>query len=149
MFNNKDVLLLDMNSTFMFGEDRFGDNENYSEYYKSIGGKLPREFVSEIIEKVYNYLDVKYPSEEYRHSFPSLREAVDANFGDDLDVQEKEKIIETFSFHEHGHIPSEYVSVIKKLHERFTLSVVIDIWAPKDMWVNTFKELDLWGLFSA
>jgi len=138
-----------MNSTFMFGEDRFGDNEDYSDYYKSIGGKLPQELVKEIIERVYAYLDVRYHSEEYRHCFPSLREAIDVNYKNDLNTQEKEKIIETFSFHEHGHIPSEYVSVLNKLYERFTLSVVIDIWAPKDMWVNTFKKLGLWALFSA
>ena len=38
MFKGKEAILLDMNSTFMFGEDRFGEVEDYSEYYRSIGG---------------------------------------------------------------------------------------------------------------
>lgn len=33
MFNDKEALLLDMNGTFMFGEDRFGDDQDYSAYY--------------------------------------------------------------------------------------------------------------------
>lgn len=40
MFENKKALLLDMNSTFMFGEDNFGKDEDFSIYYKKIGGQL-------------------------------------------------------------------------------------------------------------
>ena len=149
MFENKDALLLDMNSTFMFGEDRFGDNENYFEYYKSIGGELPSGLVTDLIERVYDYLDQKYPSEEYRNGFPSLNEALDENSKEKLSRLEKEKIVQTFSYHEHGEIPMEYVTALKRLSERFILSLVIDIWAPKDMWVKTFRKLGLWELFSA
>lgn len=37
MFNGKQALLLNMNSTFMFGEDRFGDSENFSMHYAKLG----------------------------------------------------------------------------------------------------------------
>ena len=30
MYSNKSALLLDMNSTFMFGEDNFGIDEDFS-----------------------------------------------------------------------------------------------------------------------
>ena len=65
-----------MNSTFMFGEDRFGDDENYSEYYRKIGGKLPKDVVNGIIKDIYAYLDVRYPDIKYRHSFPSVKETI-------------------------------------------------------------------------
>ncbi len=149
MFKDKEALLLDMNSTFMFGEDRFTKEEDYSKYYKSIGGKLPDNVLNPIIQRAYEYLDVKYPSKEYRDCFPSLKTAIEASAEIDLSMIEKAKIIETFSYHEHGHIPQHYVHALKALRERFTLALVVDIWAPKAMWVQTFKNLGIWELFSA
>lgn len=149
MFQDKEALLLDMNSTFMFGEDRFGNNEDYSEYYKSIGGNLSSSFVTDVIRRAYDYLDRRYPSEEYRHCFPSLRVAIESTLTENLPTTEIDKIIDTFSFHECGYIPDEYVASLKKLREKYTLSLVIDIWSPKTMWIDTFKRIDLWGLFSA
>lgn len=149
MFEGKEALLLDMNGTFMFGEDRFGTDEDYSEYYRSIGGELPRDFLNESIRLAYEYLDGRYPIEKYRHCFPSLYEAIEASVNIAIAESEKEKIIETFSFHEHGEIPEKYVVALKKLKEKFILTLVIDIWAPKAMWVRTFEELGIWGLFSA
>ena len=149
MFRDKEALLLDMNSTFMFGEDRFGDDEDYSAYYQSIGGTLPGDRVNDLIRKAYHYLDVRYPSEEYRHNFPSLRSAIEATSPDRLSPVETDKIIETFSFHEHGYIPDEYATTLEALHKKYTLSLVIDIWSPRDMWVSTFRRRGLWDLFSA
>lgn len=148
MFKDKEALLLDMNSTFMFGEDRFGADEDFSEYYRSIGGKLPDDVVNEVIRSSHDYLDEKYPSEEYRHNFPSLEFAIEEITDIDIPKLEIEKIIKTFSFHEHGEIPQKYVDVLLVLKEKFTLALVIDIWSPKDMWVETFKSLGIWELFS-
>ncbi|MBT4661302.1 MAG: HAD family hydrolase [Candidatus Marinimicrobia bacterium] len=149
MIEGKEALLIDMNSTFMFGEDRFGEDEDFSEYYRSIGGALPDLVVNEVIRNSYDYLDEKYPKEAYRHTFPSLEFAIEASSGLNISKAEKDKIIKTFSFHEHGEIPPEYVSALKSLKEKYKLALVIDIWAPKAMWVKTFKSLGIWNLFSA
>ena len=149
MLEWKEALLLDMNSTFMFGEDRFGSDEDFSKYYRSIGGELSNNYVNELIRYSYDYLDKKYPTEKYRHCFPSLEEAIVKCSSIDISESEIEKIIETFSFHEHGEISESYVTALRALKERFTLTLVIDIWAPKSMWVNTFKALGIWELISA
>ncbi|MET0122427.1 MAG: HAD family hydrolase [Candidatus Thiodiazotropha sp. 6PLUC9] len=149
MIEGKEALLLDMNSTFMFGEDRFGPDEDFSEYYRSIGGKLADNVVNRVIRKTYAYLDEKYPSVEYRDRFPSLEFAIEVSAGVDISISEKEILIKTFSFHEHGEIPQNYVTALRALKEKFTLALVIDIWAPKAMWVQTFRSLGLWELFSA
>lgn len=113
-----------MNSTFMFGEDRF-------------------------IRTAYVYLDARYPNEKYRHSFPSvesaIREVADAN----LDRDEIERIVDTFAFHELGYIPNDYAAAFHKLRQRFTLAAVIDIWSPKTAWLNTFERAGISRLFSA
>ena len=149
MFKNKKALLLDMNSTFMFGEDRFGESEDFSSYYAQIGGMRPSSEINQIIRSAYAYLEVRYPDEKYRHHFPTLKSAIDAVLEHDIDEAEMNRIIETFAFHERGDISDIYQQALVKLHERFTLAVVIDIWSPKTLWLEYFDTLNLMPLFSA
>ena len=76
MFARKKALLLDMNSTFMFGEDRFGASEDFSVHYFKIGGTLPQEEINSIVRAVYEYLNARYPDKNYRHNFPSLERTI-------------------------------------------------------------------------
>jgi FMN phosphatase YigB (HAD superfamily) len=149
MFKDKKALLLDMNSTFMFGEDRFGDSEDFSIHYFKIGGKLPQSEINCIVREAYGYLNVRYPDENYRHNFPSLESAISETTKKKLDKKEIDKIIETFAFHELGYIPNEYAEALHKLRQRFTLAAVIDIWSPKAAWLNTFERMGITKLFSA
>lgn len=149
MFHGKKALLLDMNSTFMFGEDRFGESEDFSEYYSHIGGSLPANEINDIIRSAYAYLDSRYPDQKYRHCFPSVEDAIKSTTRRKLTQDELLKIVDTFAFHELGHIPEEYVMVLKKLRQHFLLAVVIDIWAPKTAWLKAFELSDISHLFSA
>lgn len=149
MFHNKQALLLDMNSTFMFGEDRFGNGEDYSIYYKEIGGCLTRNEINIIITNVLSYLGERYPDIEYRNRFPSVADAINEVSGAALPVLETNKIIDTFAYHEHGYIPADYLKALFKLKTKYVLAAVIDIWAPKRMWMETFKNNGLDKLFSA
>lgn len=88
IFAGKKSLLLDMNSTFMFGEDRFGDAEDFSVRYRQIGGQRPRRQINQTIRAVYAYLETRYPDENYRHNFPSLTDAIMATAGETLDEDE-------------------------------------------------------------
>ena len=145
----KQALLLDMNGTFMFGEDRFGPEEDYSVYYHDIGGNLSRGEINDVITQIYQYLGRLYPDPAYREQFPTVEEALLRLFKDRFSTDEVGRIIDTFAFHELGYIPSEYVQALNELHQRFTLSVVIDIWAPKTKWIEVFEKLGIHQLFSA
>ena len=136
-----------MNGTFMFGEDRFDSSEDFSVHYQIIGGKLPKQEVNQIIRSAYNYLGHKYPDETYRHNFPSVRNAIDTVVKQDIPEKEIHNLIDTFAFHELGHIPEPYIDALYKLSERFLLSVVIDIWSPKKLWLETFDNLEINKLF--
>ncbi len=149
MFSNKEVLLLDMNSTFMFGEDRFGITEDFSRYYHKIGGRLPKEEINTIISLIYEYLDVRYPDEKYRHNFPSIEHTIEQVITHELEQGEVSKIIDTFAFHEMGYIPDKYIEALHRLREKYQLSLVIDIWAPKVSWLKLFEESGIDKLFSA
>jgi len=149
MYKEKKALILDMNNTFMFGEDRFDESENFFIYYRSINGTLAKDKLNQIIRATYKYLDDRYPDEKHRLNFPSVQEAIDKTLDVELSAEEIHKIISTFAFHELGHIPDEYVEVLKTLKKRFILSVVIDIWSPKHMWLETFEKSGINNLLSA
>ena len=138
-----------MNSTFMFGEDRFEPSEDFSKHYQEIGGSLEKGTVNKIIRSVYDYLSILYPDEKYRHRFPSLKEAIEYSCKENIPEEDIEKIIKTFSFHEIGYIPKEYIEVLHQLSEVFQLAVVIDIWSPKLEWVSLFKKVGINKLFLA
>jgi len=142
------ALLLDMNNTFMFGEDRFGPDQNYYEYYYKVGGALPESQLQDVIESAYNYLLVRYPDETYRDNFPSLETAISSVSNKKLGAEELENIIDTFSYHEHGYIPPEYISSLNALSDQYTCAAVIDIWSPKQRWLNTFELHGLDKVFS-
>lgn len=138
-----------MNSTFMFGEDRFGASEDFSTHYFKIGGALPKAEINRVIRAAYAYLDARYPDEEYRHCFPSVERALREVANCSLDEDEIKRIVDTFSFHELGHIPKEYIAALHTLRQRFMLAAVIDIWSPKKAWLETFEHAGIAGLFSA
>ncbi len=138
-----------MNSTFMFGEDNFSISEDFSKHYHDIGGCLEKKQVNHIIRSMYDYLSILYPDEKYRHNFPSLYEAIQYICIENIPEQETEKIIKTFSFHEIGYIPNEYIETLHKLRKVFQLAVVIDIWSPKKAWISLFKNVGINNIFSA
>jgi FMN phosphatase YigB (HAD superfamily) len=149
MLADKRALLLDMNSTFMFGEDRFGEHEDFSTYYFRIGGTLPQTEINGLLRAVYTYLDTRYPDERYRHHFPSLETAIREVAVNSLNQAEIKKIVDTFAYHELGYIPEEYALALHQLRQRFTLAAVIDIWAPKTAWLQEFERAGVADLFSA
>ena len=133
----------------MFGEDNFGSSEDFSKYYHEIGGVLSKEEANKIIRSAYEYLDKRYPDEDYRHSFPTVAETIKNVVDKHLPEEEVSKLVSTFAKHEAGSIPAEYVEVLHRLSKKYKLAVVIDIWAPKESWLHLFEESGISKLFSA
>jgi len=149
VFKNKKALLLDMNNTFMFGEDCFDENEDFYAYYEKINGSFKKAQLNKIIIAAYDYLSVRYTDVKYRHNFPSVKQAIEKSHDQELSEAEIGKIVDTFAFHELGHIPQKFINALFKLKERFVLAVVIDIWSPKKPWIEAFEQAGINKLFSA
>ncbi len=149
MFSGKKALLLDMNSTFMFGEDNFSETEDFSIHYHQMGGVLERQEINSLIREVYNYLQARYPSERYRHDFPGVAETICKIDTFKLTDNEIGKVVDTFSIHECGFIPRKYVETLFRLNKKFQLALIIDIWSPKSLWLNVFEFAGISHLFSA
>jgi HAD superfamily hydrolase (TIGR01549 family) len=146
---NKKALLLDMNGTFMFAEDRFDQSEDFSERYSQIGGALPAQEINETVRAAFEYLNTRYPDVNYRHRFPSVETAVREASIKTLSTEEVGRIVETFSYHELGYIPDEYAEALHKLRKKFILAAVIDIWSPKKAWLEEFERAGIIDLFDA
>lgn len=119
MFLGIKALPLDMNGTFMFGEDRFGDSEVFSIRYRKIGGTLSQSQVNTVIRAAYQYLNLRYAAEKYRNSFPSVKTGIRETFEEVLSEDAILKIVDTFAFHERGYVPGEYVAALHKLRQHF------------------------------
>lgn len=139
------VLLLDMNSTFMFGEDRFGPEQDFYATYVALGGsRLSSEKVNRAIRACYRSMATDYETPERFDDFPSLAEGL-RRYGaiDECDVSQLEPV---FSAHELGAIPSEYAALIQRLARTHELGLVANIWARKAPWI---AELTRAGLADA
>jgi len=133
----------------MFGEDNFGESEDFSIYYRELGGNISDKEINRIIRKIYSYLDTRYPDENFRHCFPTVESALGAILTEKIPEGEIPKVLQTFARHEIGFIPGEYISVLHALSKKFKLAVVIDIWAPKVTWLRLFDKLGISKLFLA
>ena len=56
-------------------------------------------------------------------------------------------LIDTFSQHECGYIPAKYIDALQRLENSYRIALVIDIWAPKHLWMRYFQELNILDWF--
>lgn len=135
------VLLLDMNSTFVFGEDRFGEDQDYAATCRDLGGGIPAEEVGAMVDGVIAYLDERYPDPAHREMFPAVDFALQALPETcHLSPARRDTIVDVIAEHECGFIPDEYADALKSLARRFRLGLVADIWAPKSRWLEVFRR---------
>lgn len=61
----------------------------------------------------------------------------------------KGMLIETFARHELGYVSSEYSAAIAQLSKHFRLGLVVDILAPKTLWINALNQCGVLPLCEA
>ncbi|MES2072327.1 MAG: HAD family hydrolase [Pseudomonadota bacterium] len=140
------VILLDMNSTFMFGEDRFAESEDFFATYQRLGGnRLTRVAVDAAIRNCYHGMCADYMDAGKIDDFPALAEGLH-RYGacEESDIPPLEMV---FTQHELGHIPAEYAACLQRLSRSHRLGVVSNIWAKKSSWLTEFSRVgiaDIW-----
>lgn len=147
--NQFEVILLDLCDTFMFGVDRFSENEDYFKTYRQLGGDFLKEKeVKEIVEKWFGQMMADYGNPSFYNAFPKSRFYIDRvceNRG--LPEREKAIIEELIAVHESGTIQEPYISIIKQLKETHRLGLVSNIWSEHHYFTKVLKEVDLYDLF--
>lgn len=148
--SNIDGILLDMNSTFMFDEDNFDDQQDFYNTYLKLNGKgLNKNSVHHIIRDCYNGMAALYEDSEYFEKFPSVGDAfaLFSREATDLPDEELNVLTDVFAMHELGKIPEEYANFISVLSKEFALGLVANIWSPKNRWLEELQKSHLKDLF--
>jgi putative hydrolase of the HAD superfamily len=118
------VLFLDMNGTFMFGEDRFGAGEDFHTTYRSVGGcRLSAAEVTRFIRACYDGMSRDYDDPERYDDFPSLTEG-----------------LQRYARPPESELPLWAASVLCRLASTHKLAVVANLCAPKQAWVEEFDR---------
>ena len=78
LLRTSDVVLLDMNGTFMFDEDRLDAAQDFGATYRALGGELLTEQrVSELVLATVDRMALLYEDPLFEDDFPSLYEMLD------------------------------------------------------------------------
>lgn len=145
------VLLLDMNGTFMFGQDRFGPEEDYAATYRALCARglgertLDDARVQRILQRTIRGLLRDYEIEERCDDFPTVAEGLRAYGGapeDQLVLLE-----EVFAAHEMGYVPAEHEGFLRSVAGTHHLGIVSNLCARPEPWLRLFRRTGLLPLF--
>jgi FMN phosphatase YigB (HAD superfamily) len=141
--------LLDLNGTFMFGQDRFGPEENFAATYHAMGGKtLPAAAVAAAVRACIEHMNRLYEDPALVDDFPSVLGVVnDLVETSNLPEAERGFIAEIIARHELGRVPAAYADAIRRLSRTHRLGLVANIWSPKDLWISELKRAGLDSVF--
>ncbi|MGH8652495.1 MAG: HAD family hydrolase [Gammaproteobacteria bacterium] len=132
-------MLFDMNSTFMFGEDRFSEGEDFYQTYLSSGGsRLSPVEVTRFIRTCYDGMSRDFEDPARYDDFPSLLEGF--RFYSNPPEDELPFLERTFALHELGSVPEFSAVILGRLSQTHRLALVANIWAPKQSWLAEFKR---------
>jgi putative hydrolase of the HAD superfamily len=140
------VLLLDMNGTFVFGQDRFGEAEDFYATYRSVGGSRLRSLeVSRLILNCHKGMCADYADPRRQDDFPTLAEG----FRRYAQPPEEELpfLLRVFALHEAGKTPDSFACLLRRLALTHRLGLVSNIWSPKDACLEEFERAGLGTVF--
>jgi putative hydrolase of the HAD superfamily/5'-nucleotidase len=144
------VVLLDLNSTFMFGEDRFGPGQDYHATYAAAGGRaLGAAAVHAAVDACYAHLAARYGDPAYADDFPSVCEALDvlpetrAHPAD-----ERARLERVIARHELGRVPEAYAAALRRLARTHQLGLVSNIWSRRAPWDAELARAGVADLFA-
>lgn len=141
------VILLDMNGTFMFGQDRFGPGENFGATYRGLGGKVLADVqVERVVRTTFNRMESDYENPAKYDDFPQVADVLRSLHqwlpGDEIDLIE-----EVMAVHELGQVSDAYAACLRRLAGTHRLGLVANIWSKKDRWLNELERARVLGLF--
>ncbi len=141
------VVLLDLNGTFMFGEDRFGPGEDFHATYRSIGGRALEPLqVEGAIRACYERMARDYENPARYDDFPPVADVL-REVAPGWPGEERARLERVFGLHELGRVPPEHAAFLHRLARTHPLGLVANVWAGKDLWVQELERAGVLGLF--
>lgn len=141
------VLLLDMNGTFMFGQDRFGPQEDFAATYHGLGGGgLPAAEVERAVRATCEAMTADEANPSKHDDFPQVA-GVLGRLRPEWPRRERELIEEVIALHELGCVPPEYAECLRRLARTHRLGLASNLWSKKDRWLAELERAEVLELF--
>ena len=144
------AILLDMNGTFMFREDRFGPDQDFAATYRALGGRrLAAELVQGIVGRCCETLGTIYDDPARCDSFPQVRDTLRV-LPEARGVPESElDLLEAaLAQHELGRVSDPYAAALQRLARTHRLGLVANILSRKDLWLRELTRAGVLDLFA-
>lgn len=143
-----DVLLLDLNGTFMFGQDRFSAGEDYAATARRLGAPaLDAGTINGLVQGCFDVVQRKYNDPAHVDDFPSVREILESIAPEGVTAAGLDALVEVFAEHELGRVPEEHAEALHALAGRYRLGLVSNLWSDKGRWVEELERAGVLGLF--
>ena len=144
-----DVVMFDLNGTFMFGQDRFGSDQDYFATYRQLGGtRLDSDTIKSAITETVEEMARIYDDPQYHDGFPQVSDVLKilatTAF---LPEHEQTLISAVIAEHEIGEISQTDKAAITQIAQMNRIALVSNIWSPKDLWVDYLQQEGLYDLF--
>ncbi len=143
------VVLLDLNGTFMFEEDRFGRGEDFAATYRAVGGvRLTPDEVERAVRAAYRTLAADYEDPARHDDFPQVADAL-RSVALHLPPGEVGLLEEVFARHEIGRVGERHGSYLQSLARTHRLGLVSNLWSRKGPWLAELERAGVLGLFES
>jgi FMN phosphatase YigB (HAD superfamily) len=143
------VVLLDLNGTFMFGEDRFGPGEDFAATYRSLGGgALEPQLVEQAVRSCYSRMAADYENPERYDDFPQVAGVLRSLFPSLAD-DELNRVERVIASHKLGRVPDAHAAILHRLARSHRLGLVANVWSVKDLWLGELDRAGVLGLFKS
>jgi putative hydrolase of the HAD superfamily len=141
------VVLLDMNGTFMFEHDRFGPDQDYFATYRLAGGRnLERSEVQRVVDTCVELLSSAYCDPERLDHFPTVAEVfLECSNIPRSDLSILEGVV---AVHELGIVPIEHEKFLRDVARSHRLGLVSNIWSQPTRWLSDLGDCGLLELFT-
>lgn len=134
------VVLLDLNGTFMFGQDRFGPGEDFVATYRGLGGaRLAASEVEQAVRTTYDRMASDEQEPARYDDFPQVADVLRSPHPP-LPAEELDRIEQVVALHELGHVTEVYADCLRRLAKTHRLGLAANIWSKKDRWLRELKR---------
>ena len=147
-----EAVLLDMNGTFMFGEDRFGPAQDYYATYRGLSGmRLTPGAVRRAVDDCYGRMAALYEDSGAYRRLPASAGGAGPVAGVHAGCRPpRSKLVEgVIARHELGRVPDEYAAALHRLAATHRLGVVTNLWSRKPPWLDELRRAGVLDLFAA
>jgi len=145
------AVLLDLNGTFMFGQDRFGRDEDYHSTYRGLGGqRLSSEELRAAIDACIRQLNRRYHDPASHDVFPSVAKVLEElPETSGRSAAERELVERVIAEHEVGRVPAEHAAALECLARTHRLALVSNVWSRKELYLEELRRSGTLDLFAA